>query len=279
MSFPPFDGGDERTNGTERGYDLRVLPVVALALILSIGGAVFWWTTRLQRDLPPITATVAPPAIVLARQPQNAVENLVVFLKRRRVTRLGLSALSFTLLLGAAGVIGYPFYTNLYQGRLQGQLDRQLASPELRDAYIDRDIAVGDSLTRLKIPRIGVDVVVVEGTTASALRAGAGHYPSTPLPCEIGNVAIAGHRTTYGRPFHDLDQLRPGDRVTLETPVGACTYELQIEPFVVSPTQTDVVDDTPAEARLTLTTCHPKGSARQRLIVTATMVSAESIDA
>jgi len=67
--------------------------------------------------------------------------------------------------------------------------------------------------------------------------------------------------------------------LTLETPVGACTYELQIEPFVVSPSQTHVVDNTPAEARLTLTTCHPKGSARQRLSVTATMVGAETIDA
>ena len=92
-------------------------------------------------------------------------------------------------------------------------------------------------------------------------------------------MAIAGHRTTYGHPFHDLDLLQPGDRITLETPIGKCTYELR-EPWkVVLPTDTAVVDNTPGEARLTLTTCHPKGSARRRLVVTATMVSAETFDA
>ena len=204
---------------------------------------------------------------------------LVNMLRRRGWLRRSLSFASVAVTLVAVGMIGSPFYTNLYQNRLQGQLDRQLASPELRDAYLNRDVGVGDSLTRIQIPRIGVDVVVVEGTTASALRAGAGHYPSTPLPCEVGNVAIAGHRTTYGRPFHDLDQLEPGDRIILETPVGECTYELDFEPFIVAPTQVGVVANTPEEARLTLTTCHPKGSARQRLIVTAKMVSAETFDA
>jgi sortase A len=116
---------------------------------------------------------------------------------------------------------------------------------------------------------------VVAGTTASALRAGAGHYPETPLPCEIGNVAIAGHRTTYGRPFHNLDLLNPGDRITLETPIGSCTYEVSREPWIVMPTAIEVVANTPDEAALTLTTCHPKGSARERLIVRATMVSSE----
>lgn len=257
-----------------------MLLIAAIALIVAVGAGSVALTLRAQRAMPvPVApapvATMAP----LRRQPENLVERLVVVLKRKKAARIALSTLSFALLLGAAGVIGYPFYTNLYQNRLQGQLDRQLASPELRDAYLNRNVGVGDSLTRIRIPRIGVDVVVVEGTTASALRAGAGHYPSTPLPCEVGNVAIAGHRTTYGRPFHDLDQLEPGDRVILETPIGECTYEIQMEPFVVSPTQVEVVANTPEEARLTLTTCHPKGSARQRLVATATMVSAEAFDA
>ncbi|MDE0804852.1 MAG: class D sortase, partial [Acidimicrobiales bacterium] len=200
--------------------------------------------------MPTGSAGITARVPALTRQPENLVERFVVVLKRRKAARVALSGLSVVLLLAAAGVIGYPFYTNLYQGRLQGELDRQLASPALRDAYVRRDLQVGDSLTRIKIPRIGVDVVVVEGTTASALRAGAGHYPGTPLPCEVGNVAIAGHRTTYGRPFHDLDVLEPGDRITLETPVGECVYELREESFVVSPTQTEVVDNTPDEARL-----------------------------
>ena len=124
---------------------------------------------------------------------------------------------------------------------------------------------VGDALTRIVIPELDVNVVVVEGTTASALRAGAGHYPDTPLPCEIGNVAIAGHRTTYGRPFHNVDLLEVGDKITLETPIGKCTYEVSQEPFTVGPRDISVVANTPNTATLTLTTCHPKGSAKQRL--------------
>lgn len=249
---------------------------VAFALILLIGAGNVVLTRRIQPAAP---ATPAAPAPVLARAPENPVERFVVWLKHKKAARVALSTLSVLLLLGAAGVIGYPFYTNLYQDRLQGELDRQLASPELRDAYLDRRVGEGDSLTRIKIPRIDVDVVVVEGTSASALRAGAGHYPSTPLPCEVGNVGIAGHRTTYGKPFHDIDVLEPGDRIVLETPIGECTYEVDQAPFIVRPDQTEVVDNTPQEARLTLTSCHPKGSARQRIVVTATMISAETFDA
>ena len=120
--------------------------------------------------------------------------------------------------------------------------------PRLRQAYLERRIQVGDSLTRIKIPAIDVDVVVVEGTSASALRAGAGHYPSTPLPCEQGNVGIAGHRTTYGRPFNNLDLLAPGDLIVLETPIGICTYKVS-EPYrIVAPDDMSVVGNVTAVA-------------------------------
>jgi sortase A len=200
---------------------------------------------------------------------------LVGVLRRRRWARMALTALSIGLLVGAVGTVGYPFYTNLLQDRIQSRLDRQIASPELEQAYRNRKVSVGDSLTRIEIPDIDVDVVVVEGTTASALRAGAGHYTSTPLPCEEGNVGIAGHRTTYGRPFHNVDLLEPGDRITLKTPIGTCTYEVSEQPFAVSPSQTDVIANTPGEFTLTLTTCHPKGSARQRLIIKAHLVESD----
>lgn len=259
-----------------------MLTLAALALILVVGTGSVSLTKRIQRAEQATVAAAAPavPASVTGggRPPENVVERIVLGLKRRKAARAVLSLLSVVLLIAAAGMMGYPFYTNMYQDRLQSQLDRQLASPTLRDAYVNRDVAVGDSLTRIKIPRIGVDTVVVEGTTASALRAGAGHYPSTPLPCEVGNVGIAGHRTTYGKPFHNLDLLEAGDRITLETPIGSCTYEVEGIHITV-PTDVGVVDNTPDEARLTLTTCHPKGSARQRLILTATMVSAEAFDA
>jgi sortase A len=203
---------------------------------------------------------------------RDPISRLVGVLRGRAWARMALTTLSIGLLVGAVGTIGYPFYTNLLQDRIQSRLNRQIASPELKQAYLDRNVQVGDSLTRIKIPAIDVDVVVVEGTTANALRAGAGHYPETPLPCEVGNVAIAGHRTTYGRPFNHLDLLKPGDQVTLATPIGPCTYSITTKPFAVSPKDTEVVANSPNQATLTLTTCHPKGSAKQRLVVHATLI-------
>ncbi len=196
---------------------------------------------------------------------------LIDLLRRRRWLRRVLSGLSVLLLLGGVGLVGYPFATNMWQDRIQARLDDQIASPELQQAYKERKIETGDSLTRIKIPALGVDTVVVEGITPSALRAGAGHYPQTPLPCEGGNVSIAGHRTTYGRPFGNVDQLKPGDTIELTTPIGGCVYQVSRDPFVVAPSELSVIEPT-GERSLTLTTCHPKGSAAQRLIIRATWV-------
>ena len=199
------------------------------------------------------------------------MDALIRFLRANPWARRGLSALSGILLVAAVGVLGYPVYTNVYRDRVQSRLDREIASPELKQAYEKKTLADGDPLTRIKIPAIGVDTVVVEGTSASALRAGAGHYPSTPLPCESGNVAIAGHRTTYGKPFAQLDRLKSGDVVILETPVGTCTYEITVEPRIILPTDLSVVENDLTRKMLTLTTCHPKGSAAKRLYVQATL--------
>ena len=196
---------------------------------------------------------------------------LIELLRTRRWLRRLLSGLSVLLLLGGVGLVGFPFATNMWQGRIQERLDDQIASPELQQAYKERKVETGDSLTRIKIPALSLDTVVVEGITPSALRAGAGHYPQTPLPCEGGNVSIAGHRTTYGRPFGNVDQLKPGDTIELTTPIGGCVYEVSRAPFVVAPSELSVIDPTP-ERSLTLTTCHPKGSAAQRLIIRATWV-------
>ena len=196
---------------------------------------------------------------------------LIELLRTRRWLRRTISGLSVVLLLGGLGLVGFPFATNMWQARIQERLDDQIASPELQQAYKERKIETGDSLTRIKIPALGLDTVVVEGITPSALRAGAGHYPQTPLPCEDGNVSIAGHRTTYGRPFADVDQLKAGDTIELTTPIGGCVYQVSRAPFVVAPSELSVIDPTP-ERSLTLTTCHPKGSAAQRLIIRATWV-------
>jgi sortase A len=200
------------------------------------------------------------------------VDPVIRFLRSKKWARRGLSLLSIVLLVLAAGLLGYPLYTNYVHNRLQGHLSKQLASPALVNRYRAHKLNEGDSLTRIKIPKLNVDVVVVQGTSESALRAGAGHYPETPLPCEVGNVAIAGHRTTYGKPFANIDQLAPGDQVILQTPVGSCTYQVSRPPFVVNPDDRWVVANTAGQSSLTMTSCHPRGSAANRIIVQATML-------
>src|SRR5438093_3414459 len=163
----------------------------------------------------------------------DAVGFVVDALRTRPWARRVLSGISGALLLLGLGLLAYPFATNIYQDRLQARLDRQLASPALEQAYRERRVGTGDSLTRIRIPAIGVDVVVVEGTLASALPAGAGHYPETPLPCGQGKVGIAGPRTTYGKPFANVDRLKAGDPIVLETPIGARTYTVSRAPVIV----------------------------------------------
>jgi sortase A len=191
-------------------------------------------------------------------------------LRTRPVARRLLSGFSIITAVIAIGLLAYPLATNYMQDRLQSKLAIQLRSPQSKANYAAGHTAEGDALTRIVIPTIKVDTVVVEGTGASALRAGAGHYPNTPLPGEEGNVAIAGHRTTYGKPFANLDRLNPGDEIVLQTPIGHHVYKVSRPPFVVSNTDFTVISQTPGHT-LTLTTCHPKGSASQRLVIKADM--------
>lgn len=210
---------------------------------------------------------------------------VIQFLRQRRWARRALSGVSVLLIVLAVVLLGYPVYTNWVHNRLQGKLGHQLASPNLQDAYRNHRLREGDALTRIRIPRLGVDVVVVEGTSLTALQAGAGHYPQTSLPCDDGNVAIAGHRTTYGKPFANIDQLAPGDQIFLQTPIGTCAYQVDRPPagqptagpaaFVTLPNAFWVVANTPGQHTLTLTSCHPKGSASHRIIIRATMVSSQ----
>ena len=195
-----------------------------------------------------------------------------------------LSLFSVLLFVAGAGIFAYPFFTDIYTTQLvQRPLEDQFESAELVERYSTRTITTGDPLTRIVMPDLGVDTVVVEGTSPAALRAGAGHYPTTPLPGEVGNVSIAGHRTTYGKPFNRVDELVVGAEVTLVTPLEVHTYRIVPAPadvarpcptgacWIVDPAQWEVVGPTET-AMLTLTTCHPKGSARERLIIRAELV-------
>jgi sortase A len=132
----------------------------------------------------------------------------------------------------------------------------------------------GDPIGRIRMPSIGVSEVVVEGTGTADLRKGPGHYPATPLPGQHGTVGIAGHRTTYGAPFHDVDDLRKGDRVELTMPYGRFTYRVE-RTRIVPPTATEVTDRVGYD-RLILSACHPLYSAAQRIVVFARLERAEA---
>jgi sortase A len=153
----------------------------------------------------------------------------------------------------------------------QGDLKKAFFDPPKR--VIRRMPLKGDSIARIEIPAIGVSDYVVEGTDLDSLRKGPGHYPETPLPGEAGTAAIAGHRTTYGAPFRHIDELKPGQRITLDMPDGHFVYRVE---------RTKIVDDQDLSVldrvgyqRLVLSACHPLYSAAQRIVVFSRFVKRE----
>lgn len=129
---------------------------------------------------------------------------------------------------------------------------------------------IGDGVAIIRIPRIGLDWVVVEGVTVEALKRGPGHMPGTALPGDGGNVVISGHRATYGAPFARFGELRVGDTMVLEDREAVYTYEIE-EIKIVLPTDLSVIAPLDEE-RLTLTTCHPQYSVSRRMIVVGELV-------
>lgn len=142
----------------------------------------------------------------------------------------------------------------------------------------------GEPLGFIAIPKIGLATrVVVSGVSKADLRKGPGYYPGTPMPGQPGNASIAGHRTTYGAPFNRIDELVPGDRIETFTRQGKFVYEVLAAPegvgiergagwYSVRPTDGSVIGPTDDD-RLTLTACHPKYSAAQRIVVHAKLIS------
>jgi len=149
--------------------------------------------------------------------------------------------------------------------------------PDTVQHYPEEAAGIGEGFGFLSIPRIGVDRLVVhEGVDTTTLRKGPGHMPTTALPGQPGNAVVSGHRTTYGRPFFDLDLLAEGDRIEVETSTGTHVYAVR-EMAVVAPTDVWVAGERPG-GWLTLTTCNPKFSARDRLVVFAEMVEGPNLD-
>jgi sortase A len=158
-------------------------------------------------------------------------------------------------------------------------LDRQaladLRTVQQRIAFLARrelrELAPGEAIGRLRIPRISGDYIFVQGTDQGSLEKGPGHYPTTGLPGLGETVAIAGHRTTYLAPFRHIDALRPGDRIVVRMPYGKFLYTVQFDK-VVSPSAWWVTDDVGYD-RLILSACTPLYSAAERLVVFARLAA------
>jgi sortase A len=155
--------------------------------------------------------------------------------------------------------------------RLEARALAGLADDRRRIAFLARSLqrrtADGDAIGTLVIPRLGADFVMVKGSDPGDLRKGPGTYDGTALPGVPGTAAVAGHRTTYLAPFRHVDDLRRGDRITVEMPYATFTYRVQRTQIVAAdalwilrPTGYD---------RLVLTACHPLFSAAQRIVVFA----------
>jgi len=168
------------------------------------------------------------------------------------------------------------------QDRLGDDLRASWADPAPRPTGADPvpvSSDIGEGIAVLHVPALADydPWVVVEGTSVADLKAGPGHIRGTALPGEVGNVVLSGHRTTYGAPFARFGDLQPGGLVVLETRDQWLTYTVSGSQ-IVAPTAIEVTypvpgeqGAVPTEQLLTLTTCHPKYSARQRLIVSATL--------
>jgi sortase A len=141
-----------------------------------------------------------------------------------------------------------------------------------------QDAEVGSAVAKLIIPDIGLDVIVTSGARTEDLRNGPGHFRETPMPGRLGNAAIAGHRTTHGAHFGRVDELTAGDRIVVVVPqYGEYTYAVTGTEIVGPDDYALAIPTTdPTRATLTLVSCHPKYTARQRIIVHAELVEAES---
>ena len=236
--------------------------------------------------------------------------------RHRRAGDLGrtvIRGIGQTLVTAGVVVLLFVVYqlwvTDLLTAQRQGELGDELQADWADDPTVAApggtfapgpiDVAVGDPFAVIHVPRLGDDYarVVVEGTGTEELAQGPGHYVDTAMPGELGNLSIAGHRVGRGSPFLDLDRMRPGDPIVVETAQGWFTYTVLGDPAtgdfadpsgipgqqVVSPEEVDVIaatpnaaDVPPSRAYLTLTTCHPRYSARQRLIIHAELTDAQS---
>jgi len=211
----------------------------------------------------------------------------------RGIGQLLITAGVLILLFVVYELWGTGFYTEAQQHKLETTIQKQWSggsAPDVSTLPID-NVPLGTGIAVLFIPRLGphYHFVIVEGTGFSDLQRGPGHYPGTALPGQVGNFAVAGHRTTYQHPFKDIANLRRGDYIVLETKQHWFTYRIEDIPGtnapwkeIVQPTAVQVaypVPDQPDPGKtptlkvLTFTSCHPEYSARERYVIHALLIS------
>jgi len=190
-------------------------------------------------------------------RPQGRISRFFDLLGRTMIAT-GLLMLSF---------VAYQLWgTGFTEGRAQNTLATQFVTQQPAKPQF------GGLVGRISIPSISLSKFIVAGVRTKDLERGPGLFPGSPLPGQLGNVAIAGHRTTYGAPFGRINEIQDNTVITLESRDGTFTYVVQGEPQIVEATNVSVVRTTdPTMATLTLVSCHPKWTSSQRIIVVATL--------
>ena len=197
----------------------------------------------------------------------------------RSLGELCITAGVVLLLFVAYELWGTGAYTQAQQKKLDSELNHSWAASS--GPVTTERVRLGHGLALIRIPRLGRDYhyVIIEGVSVADLRKGSGHYPGTAMPGQIGNFVVSGHRTTYLAPFNRLGELRDGDRILIDTRGTQYVYQVTSKK-VVQPSDVSVTAPVPGHPKkdptqrlITLTTCNPKYSAAQRLIVFGRMVT------
>jgi sortase A len=199
----------------------------------------------------------------------------------RSIGELCITTGLIVLLFVAYELWGTGAYTQAQQHKLGDELTKSWNARAAAGKVTTERVRLGHGLALIRIPRLGkgFHYVVIEGVSVADLRKGPGHYPGTAMPGQVGNFVVSGHRTTYLAPFNRLGELRAGDKIYIDTRASQFVYKVT-STKVVQPSDISVAAPVPEHPKanptkrlITLTTCNPKYSAAQRLIIFGQLVS------
>ena len=178
--------------------------------------------------------------------------------------------LLFVIGILALGYVGFALLdARLFQASAKRSLEIRIQKQEERhEPQAKSEVKTGDVLGRVDIPRLGISVAVLQGTSSQMLRLGAGHIEGTALPGQPGNIGIAGHRDTF---FRELKDIQLNDEIQIQTATGLFRYQVDWMK-VVEPSDTTVLEPSDNQTTVTLVTCYPfyfVGSAPKRFVVRA----------